>query len=130
MEPRLERWMLAEKDEEDAAADAAFLAVMSAMPRIEAGPGFAARLDVRLTKARARRRAIMLAGRAAAILLIAMCGNLVIAGIAGGLVPLQLERLGFDPAVASSIFVTTFTDTGGFFIFLGLATLAMRFIGA
>ena len=64
----------------------------------------------------------------AGILLLAMCGNLVIAGIAGGLVPLLLEKLGFDPAVASSIFVTTFTDTGGFFIFLGLATLAMRFL--
>ncbi len=62
----------------------------------------------------------------AAILLLAMCGNLVIAGVAGGLVPLVLERFGFDPAVASSIFVTTFTDTGGFFLFLGMATMAMR----
>lgn len=64
----------------------------------------------------------------AGILVLAMCGNLVIAGVAGGLVPLVLERLGFDPAVASSIFVTTFTDTGGFFLFLGLATLAMRLV--
>lgn len=63
----------------------------------------------------------------AAILLIAMTLNMVIAGLAGGLVPLLLERMGFDPAVSSSIFVTTFTDTGGFFLFLGLATLAMRF---
>ena len=62
----------------------------------------------------------------AGILLLAMCGNLVIAGVAGGLVPLVLERFGFDPAVASSIFVTTFTDTGGFFLFLGMATLAMQ----
>jgi magnesium transporter len=62
------------------------------------------------------------------ILLIAMCGNLVIAGIAGGVVPLVLEKFGFDPAVASSIFVTTFTDTGGFFLFLGLATLAMNHV--
>lgn len=61
------------------------------------------------------------------ILMAAMCGNLLIAGVAGGLVPLILERFGFDPAVASSIFVTTFTDTGGFFLFLGLATLAMRY---
>jgi magnesium transporter len=61
----------------------------------------------------------------AAILLGAMCGNLIIAGVAGGLVPLVLERFGFDPAVASSIFVTTFTDTGGFFLFLGLATLVV-----
>ena len=64
----------------------------------------------------------------AGILLIAMAINLVIAGLAGGLVPLILERLGFDPAVASSIFVTMFTDTGGFFVFLGLATLAMRYV--
>jgi magnesium transporter len=63
----------------------------------------------------------------AGILLTAMCFNLIIAGIAGGAVPLLLERLDFDPAVASSIFVTTCTDVGGFFSFLGLATLAMRF---
>ncbi len=66
----------------------------------------------------------------AGILFIAMCLNLVIAGVAGGLVPLLLERLGFDPAVASSIFVTTCTDTGGFFLFLGMATLALRFFHA
>ncbi len=65
----------------------------------------------------------------AGILLIAMTGNLIIAGVAGALVPLALERFGFDPAVASSIFVTTFTDCGGFFLFLGLATLAMRVVG-
>jgi magnesium transporter len=63
----------------------------------------------------------------AGILLAAMCGNLIIAGVAGGVVPLVLEHFGFDPAISSSIFVTTFTDTGGFFLFLGMATLAMRF---
>jgi magnesium transporter len=62
----------------------------------------------------------------AGILLASMTGNLIIAGVAGGLVPLVLERWGFDPAVASSIFVTTFTDTGGFFLFLGMATLFVR----
>ncbi len=65
----------------------------------------------------------------ATILLVAMVFNLIIAGVAGGLVPLALQRLRFDPAIASSIFVTTFTDVGGFFSFLGLATLAMRFLG-
>jgi magnesium transporter len=65
----------------------------------------------------------------AGILFAALCGNLMIAGLAGGLVPLMLERLGFDPAVSSSIFVTTFTDTGGFFLFLGMATLAMKLFG-
>jgi magnesium transporter len=63
----------------------------------------------------------------ATILLVAMIFNLVIAGVAGGLVPLVLERYGFDPAISSSIFVTTFTDVGGFFSFLGLATLAMHY---
>ena len=63
------------------------------------------------------------------ILFTAMTVNLVIAGVAGGLVPLFLERWGFDPAVASSIFVTTCTDVGGFFSFLGLATLALRVTG-
>jgi Mg/Co/Ni transporter MgtE len=63
----------------------------------------------------------------ASILLVAMIVNLVVAGFAGGLVPLALQRFGFDPAVSSSIFVTTFTDVAGFASFLGLATLAMRF---
>jgi magnesium transporter len=65
----------------------------------------------------------------ASILFVAMIFNLVISGIAGGLVPLALQRLGYDPAIASSIFVTTFTDVGGFFSFLGLATVAMHWSG-
>lgn len=63
----------------------------------------------------------------AAILFVAMIFNLIIAGAAGGIVPLVLEHFGYDPAIASSIFVTTFTDVGGFFSFLGLATLAIHF---
>jgi magnesium transporter len=65
----------------------------------------------------------------ATILLAAMTFNMVIAGLAGGLVPLALERMGFDPAIGSSIFVTTFTDVSGFFSFLGLATVAVRVFG-
>jgi magnesium transporter len=65
----------------------------------------------------------------ASILLIALSLNLIVAGFAGAVVPLLLARLGFDPAVASSIFVTTATDSAGFFFFLGMATLAMRFFG-
>jgi magnesium transporter len=65
----------------------------------------------------------------AVILFAAMVINMVVSGIAGGLVPLALERFGFDPAIASSIFVTTFTDVAGFFCFLGLATLALRYFG-
>ena len=52
----------------------------------------------------------------------AMLTNIVIAGIAGVLVPLALERAGADPAVASSVFVTMVTDSMGFLVFLGLAT--------
>jgi magnesium transporter len=63
----------------------------------------------------------------AGILFGAMIFNLVIAGVAGGVVPLVLKKLDFDPAISSSIFVTTFTDVGGFFSFLGLATLALRY---
>jgi magnesium transporter len=62
----------------------------------------------------------------AGILFGAMIVNLAVAGLAGGLVPLALEKYGFDPAIASSIFVTTFTDVCGFFTFLGLATLVLR----
>ncbi len=51
----------------------------------------------------------------------AMMSNIVIAGLAGVLVPLTLERAGADPAVASSVFVTMTTDSMGFFAFLGLA---------
>ncbi len=57
------------------------------------------------------------------IILIAMIGNMVVAGIFGFLVPVALKRLGADPAVASSIFITTATDVLGFFIFLELAKL-------
>ncbi|WP_375401808.1 magnesium transporter [uncultured Sphingomonas sp.] len=52
----------------------------------------------------------------------AMMTNIVIAGLAGVLVPLTLERAGADPAVASSVFVTMVTDSMGFLVFLGLAT--------
>jgi magnesium transporter len=54
----------------------------------------------------------------------AMLTNIVIAGLAGVLVPLALERAGADPAVASSVFVTMVTDSMGFLVFLGLATAA------
>ncbi|MBF6022649.1 magnesium transporter [Lysobacter niastensis] len=51
--------------------------------------------------------------------------NLLSAAMAGVLVPLTLKRFGFDPALASSIFLTTVTDVMGFFTFLGLATLLL-----
>jgi magnesium transporter len=56
----------------------------------------------------------------------AMICNFVAAALAGILIPLTLERLGYDPAVASGVFVTMVTDVVGFFSFLGLATLLLR----
>jgi magnesium transporter len=55
------------------------------------------------------------------VVFLAMTGNLLVAGFAGAFIPIVLERLGVDPAIASSIFVTTFTDTIGFLLLLGLA---------
>jgi magnesium transporter len=55
----------------------------------------------------------------------AMVINLVVAGVAGVALPLLLERLEIDPAVASGVFVTTITDVVGFFAFLGLASLVL-----
>jgi magnesium transporter len=52
----------------------------------------------------------------------AMLTNIIIAGFAGVMVPLALERFGADPAVASSVFVTMVTDSMGFLVFLGLAS--------
>jgi magnesium transporter len=59
------------------------------------------------------------------VVCLAMMGNLFVAGFAGALIPLALARLGVDPAVASSIFVTTFTDVCGFLLLFGLAILVM-----
>jgi magnesium transporter len=56
------------------------------------------------------------------VVFLAMFGNLVIAGITGASVPIILEKLGFDPAVASSIILTAFTDTLGFLLILGLGS--------
>lgn len=61
----------------------------------------------------------------AGVIAIAMVVNLACAGLSGILVPLGLVRAGADPAVASSVFVTTVTDVVGFLAFLGLATLVL-----
>ena len=55
------------------------------------------------------------------VVFLAMTGNLFVAGCAGAMIPILLERRGVDPAVASSIFVTAFTDICGFFLLLWLA---------
>jgi magnesium transporter len=58
-----------------------------------------------------------------AVIASAMLINNLVAGLAGILVPVTLERFNVDPAVSSAVFVTTATDTMGFFTFLGLAVL-------
>jgi magnesium transporter len=61
--------------------------------------------------------------RLGAVIGVAMIINLLAAALAGIFIPLALERMGFDPAVSSTVFVTTVTDVVGFLAFLGLATL-------
>lgn len=56
------------------------------------------------------------------VLFLAMTGNLIVAGLTGSGIPLILKRIGIDPAVASSIIITTFTDCIGFLLPLWLAT--------
>jgi len=53
----------------------------------------------------------------------AMVINMIVAGLAGILIPLGLDRAGVDPAVSSAVFLTTITDIVGFFAFLGLGAL-------
>jgi magnesium transporter len=59
----------------------------------------------------------------------AMVGNMLVASTAGTLVPLGLKAMKVDPALASSVFITTFTDVVGFASFLGLATIFLRYLG-
>jgi magnesium transporter len=54
--------------------------------------------------------------------------NMFVAATAGTLIPLGLRAADIDPALASSVFITTLTDVIGFFSFLGLATLFMRYL--
>jgi magnesium transporter len=62
------------------------------------------------------------------ILGVALVLNMVVAAVVGTLVPVALRAFRIDPAIASSVIITTFTDVCGFFSFLGLATLLMRFL--
>ncbi|MCF6345077.1 MAG: magnesium transporter [Thiomicrorhabdus sp.] len=55
----------------------------------------------------------------------AMMINLVVAAIAGAMIPLILQRMKIDPALASGLMLTTVTDSLGFFVFLGLATIVL-----
>ena len=60
------------------------------------------------------------------LLFLAMIIDLFVAGAAGTLIPLGLKALKIDPALASTVFITTFTDVAGFASFLGLAALYLR----
>ena len=62
------------------------------------------------------------------VLGLSMLGNMIIAGSVGAGVPLLMRRIGLDPAVASAVIVTTFTDVFGFLLFLGIATAAISLI--
>jgi len=62
------------------------------------------------------------------ILGLAMIANMLVAGIAGTLITVALMALPVDPAIATGVIVTTFTDCAGFLSFLGLATLFLRFL--
>ncbi|MCP2679350.1 magnesium transporter [Maricaulaceae bacterium NA33B04] len=59
------------------------------------------------------------------VIAISMVITLAAAGLSGILIPLGLRKMGADPAVASSVFVTTVTDVVGFFVFLGLAAIVL-----
>ncbi|HVS91655.1 MAG TPA: magnesium transporter [Mucilaginibacter sp.] len=60
------------------------------------------------------------------VLFLAMTGNLIVAGLTGSSIPLILKRVGIDPAVASSIIITTFTDCAGFLLPLWFATKLLQ----
>ncbi|HEV8673676.1 MAG TPA: magnesium transporter [Methylomirabilota bacterium] len=62
------------------------------------------------------------------ILALAMITNMLVAALAGTLIPVALKLLRVDPAVATGVIVTTFTDCAGFLSFLGLATILLRFL--
>src|SRR3990172_2283109 len=62
------------------------------------------------------------------ILGVALVFNMLVAAIVGTLIPMALKTFRVDPAIASSVIITTFTDVCGFFSFLGLATLLIRFL--
>jgi magnesium transporter len=64
----------------------------------------------------------------AVVLGVALLLNMLVAAVVGTLVPIALKTFRIDPAIASSVIVTTFTDVFGFFSFLGLATLLMRYL--
>ncbi|MCH7933037.1 MAG: magnesium transporter [Gemmatimonadetes bacterium] len=63
--------------------------------------------------------------RLGVVVLLAMWGNIAMAGFAGSFIPTVLDRMGQDPAVASTVFLTALTDLTGFLLLLGLATVML-----
>jgi magnesium transporter len=61
----------------------------------------------------------------ALVMTLAMTLNLLLAAVMGVVIPVTMAKLGRDPAIGSSVMITAVTDSGGFFIFLGLATLIL-----
>ncbi len=88
-----------------------------------AGVGICAAIGMYITaSSQASPHAVMLSF----VVFIAMIGSCIASGLSGAMVPLTLKRLGFDPATASSIFLTTATDVVSMGMLLGLATLLVR----
>ena len=63
-----------------------------------------------------------------AVIAMSMVLAMIAAGFAGAVIPMILTRLGQDPATSSSIILTTVTDVAGFFSFLGIASMLMKFL--
>jgi magnesium transporter len=88
-----------------------------------AGVGIAAGLGMYITATgQSQAHPVMLAF----VVFLAMIGSCIASGLSGALVPLTLKRFGFDPATASSIFLTTATDVVSMGMLLGLATILVR----
>ena len=88
-----------------------------------AGVGLMAGLGMYVTATgQAQTHPVMLAF----VVFLAMIGSCIASGLSGAMVPLTLKRLGFDPATASSIFLTTATDVVSMGMLLGLATIMIR----
>ncbi len=65
-------------------------------------------------------------GWLAGVVFLAMTGNIIVAGMAGTMIPLGMKALNIDPALASTVWLTTFTDWVGFLLLLGLGTMFLH----
>ena len=104
----------------DSAVLASSLTMVGASPPDRGNPDPRSRERIGGGHGESRRVALRAVGAAVWVALTASC---VVSGLSGALIPLALKRFGFDPATASSIFLTTMTDICSMGVFLGLATL-------